>query len=72
MQEESGRRKTIQIELSLFDIEKPSEGTAKLILEGGTTNEKADMLMDAWLNGKYVYLISKITIVENLTKKQLL
>ena len=72
MQEESGKRKMIQIELSLFDIEKPSEGTAKFILEGGTTDEKANMLMDAWLNGKYVYLISKITIVENLTKKQLL
>ena len=72
MQEESGRRKTIQIELNLFDIKKPKEGTKKIILEGGTTKEKADMLMDAWLNGKYVYNISKITIVENLTKKQLL
>jgi hypothetical protein len=72
MQEESGRRKTIQIELSLFDMKKPEEGTVKFILEGGSTEEKAKMIMDAWNHGKYVYFISKISIVENLTKKQLL
>ena len=72
MQEESGKRKMIQIELNLFDIKKPSEGTAKFILEGGSTEEKADMLMNAWNHGKYLYFISKISIVENPTKKQLL
>lgn len=72
MQEESGKRKTIQIELNLFDMKKPKEGTQKIILEGGTTKEKADMLMNAWYYGKYVYFISKISIVENPTKKQLL
>jgi exopolyphosphatase/pppGpp-phosphohydrolase len=75
MQEESGKRKMIQIELKLFDKEKLLEGSVKFILEGGTTKEKADMLMNAWNydnHGKYLYFISKISIVENSTKKQLL
>lgn len=72
MKEESEKRKMIQIELNLFDMKKPKEGTKKIILEGGTTQEKANMLMNAWYYGKYVYFISKISIVENPTKKQLL
>jgi len=72
MQEESGKRKTIQIELKIFDMKKLEEETQIIILEGGTTKEKADMLMDAWNHGKYVYFISKISIAENPTKKQLL
>ena len=72
MQEELGKRKTIQIELKIFDMKKPEEGTQIIILEGETTKEKADMLMNAWNHGKYLYFISKISIVENSTKKQLL